>query len=397
MKISVRSGDTFWYYSQLFYIPAGLIIDSNPSLDPSALKIGSEVEIPGFIKENHTVKQGDTFWKLAEQRNIHVDGLLLLNGKMNPGALKIGSTIFLPSRVTAPVVNGRRGYSSEILQRDLTRLKEIYPFIKLSSIGESVLGKSLYEIKIGDGPKKVHMNASFHANEWITTSVLMTFLNDFLLSLTNMNPIRGIQAMPVYKGVTLSFVPMVNPDGVDLVLKGPPAPLKDQLLKLNKGSTDFTGWKANIRGIDLNKQFPARWEFEKERIEVKSPGPRDFPGDKPLSEPETIAMAELAQEEIFDRMLALHTQGKEFYWGYEGLEPPEAERLAGDFERVSGYRSVRYIDSYAGYKDWYIKEFRKSAFTLELGKGINPLPLSQFDEIYRDTLGIFLVAIYRWY
>lgn len=397
MKISVRSGDTFWYYSQLFFIPAGLIIDSNPSLDPNALKIGSEVEIPGFIKESYTIKQGDTFWKLAEQRNIHVDGLLLLNGNINPDALKIGSAIILPSRVTTPIVNGRQGYSFDILQRDLTRLKEIYPFIRLRSIGESVLGKPLYEIKIGDGSKKVHMNASFHANEWITTSVLMTFLNDFLLSLTNMMPIRGVETLSVYKAVTLSIVPMVNPDGVDLVLKGPPSAMKDQLLNINNGSSDFTGWKANIRGVDLNNQFPAKWELEKERKEVKSPAPRDFPGDKPLSEPETIAMAELAQEELFDRMLALHTQGKEFYWGYEGLEPPEAERLAEDFERVSGYRSVRYIDSYAGYKDWYIKEYRKPAFTLELGKGINPLPLSQFDEIYRDTLGIFLVSIYRWY
>jgi g-D-glutamyl-meso-diaminopimelate peptidase len=397
MKISVRSGDSFWYYSQLFYIPIGLIIDSNPSLDPDSLKIGTEVDIPGFINENYKVEEGDTFWKLAAQRNIHVDGLLLLNGYVNPDALKIGSTILLPSRVTSPIVNGRQGYSSDILERDLTRLKELYPFVKLSSIGKSVLGKPLYEIKIGDGTKKVHMNASFHANEWITTAILMTFLNDFLLSLTNMMPIRGVETMSVYKGVTLSFTPMVNPDGVDLVLKGPPSEMKEQVLKINNGSTDFTGWKANIRGVDLNNQFPAKWDLEKERKEIKSPAPRDFPGDKPLSEPETIAMAELAQEELFDRMLALHTQGKEFYWGYEGLEPPEAERLADDFERVSGYRSVRYIDSYAGYKDWYIKEFQRTAFTLELGKGINPLPLSQFDEIYRDTLGIFLAAVYRWY
>ncbi|MEL3972803.1 M14 family metallopeptidase [Rossellomorea oryzaecorticis] len=397
MKITVRNGDTFWYYSQLFYIPIGLIIDSNPSHDPGGLKIGAEVEIPGFIKESYTIKQGDTLWKLAGKRNINVDALLLVNQNINPNTIDIDTTIYLPSRVVTPIVNGKQAYSSEVLEKDLRRLIEIYPFIKLNSIGESVMGKPLYEMKIGNGRKKVHMDASFHANEWITTSILMTFLNDYLLSLTNNLPIRGVQTLPVYSGVTVSIVPMVNPDGVDLVIKGPPKNMKSQLIKLNKGSSDFTGWKANIRGVDLNNQFPAKWEVEKERKEEKTPAPRDFPGDKPLSEPETIAMAELAKEEEFDRLLALHTQGKEFYWGYEGLEPPEAERLAKDFERVSGYQSIRYVDSYAGYKDWYIKEFQKSAFTLELGKGINPLPLSQFDEIYRDTLGIFLVAVYRWY
>jgi g-D-glutamyl-meso-diaminopimelate peptidase len=397
MKITVRKGDTFWYYSQLFYIPIGLIIDSNPSHDPEGLKIGAEVEIPGFIKESYTIKQGDTLWKLAGQRNINVDAVLLVNQNINPKTLDINTTIYLPSRVATPIVNGKQAYSSEVLEKDLRRLIEIYPFIKLNSIGESVMGKPLYEMKIGNGRKKVHLDASFHANEWITTSILMTFLNDYLLSLTNNLPIRGVQTLPVYTGVTISIVPMVNPDGVDLVIKGPPKNMKSQLIKLNKGSSDFTGWKANIRGVDLNNQFPAKWEVEKERKEEKTPAPRDFPGDKPLSEPETIAMAELAKEEVFDRLLALHTQGKEFYWGYDGFEPPEAERLAKDFERVSGYQSIRYVDSYAGYKDWYIKEFQKSAFTLELGKGINPLPLSQFDELYKDTLGIFLVAVYRWY
>jgi g-D-glutamyl-meso-diaminopimelate peptidase len=397
MKIRVRNGDTFWYYSQLFYIPVGLIIDSNPSLDPNGLKVGAEVEIPGFIKESYIIKQGDTFWKLAQDWNIAVDAILLVNESINPNTLSIGTTVQLPMRVITPVVDGKQGYSYSVLEKDISRLKEIYPFMKLNSIGESVMGKPIIQMKIGNGRKKVHMDASFHANEWITTSILMTFINDYLLSLTNVKPIRGVQTLPVYNGVTLSIVPMVNPDGVDLVLKGPPKNMKDELVKINKGSSDFTGWKANIRGVDLNNQFPAKWEVEKERKEEKEPAPRDFPGDKPLSEPESIAMAELAKEEVFDRLLALHTQGREFYWGYEGLEPPEAEKLANDFERVSGYESIRYVDSYAGYKDWHIKEFQKSSFTIELGKGINPLPLSQFDEIYRDTLGIFLVAVYRWY
>lgn len=397
MKVKVRSGDTLWYYSQLFYIPIQLLIDSNPSVDPNRLKIGTEIQIPGFMEESHSINQGDTLWSLAQNRNIGVDALLLLNEGVNPNGLLVGSTICLPSRLTSPIVNGKQAYSSQRFEGDVQRLKEIYPFIKLRSTGESVNGKDLIEIRIGKGKKKVHMNASFHANEWITTSVLMTFINEYLLSLTNTQLMRGIQTLPIYGDVVLSLVPMVNPDGVDLVLNGPPGDKRNEMIALNRGSTDFTGWKANIRGVDLNNQFPAKWEVEQERKEEKEPSPRDFPGYKPLSEPEANTMAKLARQEKFDRLLALHTQGKEFYWGYDGLEPPEAAKLAKDFTRVSGYKSVRYIDSYAGYKDWFVKEFQKSGFTLELGRGINPLPLSQFEEIYEDVSGILLVSIYRWY
>ena len=67
------------------------------------------------------------------------------------------------------------------------RLQMVYPFLQASSIGNSVLGREIPEILIGSGDKRVHYNGSFHANEWITTPIILTFLNDYLLSLTNQN------------------------------------------------------------------------------------------------------------------------------------------------------------------------------------------------------------------
>ncbi|MEI5905858.1 M14 family metallopeptidase [Bacillus spongiae] len=395
MKVSVRRGDSLWYYSQLFFIPLQLIIDSNPAIDPEDLQIGQTVEIPGFLLQEYKVKTGDTFWKLASTRNVNVDALLLINPDKQPNSLVVGEEILLPQRVVSPIVNGKMAYGFQVLKNDLENLQTIYPFVTFQEIGTSVQGLPLYELVIGRGNKKVNFNGSFHANEWITSPIIMTFINEYLLALTNGNNIRGISPQSLYFSVSFSIVPMVNPDGVNLVINGPSEENREELVKINKGSEDFSNWKANIRGVDLNNQYPAKWEVEKERKKEKAPAPRDFPGYKPLSEPEAIAMAELAREEEFDRMLAFHTQGREFYWGYEGLEPEESVELAADFERVSGYESIRYVDSYAGYKDWFIQEFRKAGFTLELGKGINPLPLSQFDEIYQDVLGIMLVALYK--
>jgi g-D-glutamyl-meso-diaminopimelate peptidase len=166
------------------------------------------------------------------------------------------------------------------------------------------------------------------------------------------------------------------------------------VVNFNEGSNEFVHWKANIRGVDLNNQFPANWEIEKERKEPKSPAPRDYPGNSCLSEPEAIAMADLMKKNHYDRILAFHTQGEEFYWGYEGFEPPESEVLAKEFERVSGYKAIRNVDSHAGFKDWYIQEFKRPGFTLELGRGINPLPLSQFNDILQKVEGIFLASLY---
>lgn len=394
MEVHVRPRDSLWYYSQLFLIPLNLIMDSNRNVQPNALQIGQTIKIPGFETDEYTIRQGDTLWQIARRRNLVLDALLLLNQDKNPQTLQIGDKIVLPRRIIEPLTNRKRAYSFNLLQEEMNRIQQIYPFVKINTIGESVQGKPIWELRIGNGKKKVHLNASFHANEWITTPILMEVLNTYLLALTNGNTIRGWSPLLFYNQVDLSIVPMVNPDGVNLVIHGPRVGNREELIRMNKGSTDFSGWKANIRGVDLNNQFPANWEIEKERKEEKAPAPRDYPGDAPLTEPEAIAMANLARQENFDRLLALHTQGKEFYWGYEGFEPPESRTLAQEFERVSGYRAVQYIDSHAGYKDWFIQEFRKPAFTIELGMGVNPLPISQFDEIYDDFLGIFLASLY---
>lgn len=393
VEVTVQKGDTFSRYSRLFFIHEQLIADSNPDVDPRCLKIGEKIKIPGFVAKRYRLKEGDTLCQLAIERFLSPVSLQTLNPHMDLKQLRPGSEIFLPKRVINLITSMDKPYDSKRLEEELKRIVKVYPFVRVQKIGESINQKPIWELKVGRGNKKVHMNGSFHANEWITTVILITFLKQFLLSLTNHFFFHGIQAYSLYPYISLSMVPMVNPDGVDLVLNGPPESKRDELIKMNEGSLEFSRWKANIRGVDLNNQYPANWEIEKKRKKPQSPSPRDFPGNKPLSEPEAIAMAELVKKEKFDRVLALHTQGKEIYWGYEGKEPKEAEVLAKWFSKMSGYKAIRYVDSHAGFKDWVIQEFGKTAFTIELGKGLNPLPPSQTKEIYRDVSGMFLCAL----
>lgn len=395
MDVTVRQGDSLWYYSQLFSLPFQLIVDSNREINPSQLFIGQSIKIPGFVTTNVSISRGDSLWLIAQQSGLPVDAILVTNPGVNPTTLQIGQVIRVPVRVTWRVVNGKENYTYEKMIEDINQLVAIYPFVNNESIGSSVMGKTLPELRIGRGSKRLHMNGSFHANEWITTPIIMRFLNEYLVSLTNFGQIRGLNMLPFYDLTSLSTVPMVDPDGVNLVIEGLPEeePYRSNVLDINGGNTDFSTWKANIRGVDLNNNYPANWEIEAERKE-QQPSPFNYPGPSPLSEPESIAMADLTYARDFARILTFHTQGEVIFWGYENLEPPEAEVIVEEFARVSGYRPIREVDSYAGYRDWYIQEYQRPGYTIELGKGISPLPLTQFDEIYQETLGIFLANLY---
>jgi g-D-glutamyl-meso-diaminopimelate peptidase len=363
---------------------------------PGNIEAGQKIKIPGIDIQRYKIKNGDTFFKIADEKDIPLDVLYLYNPEVHPKKIFVKDEINIPYVIPFPSIKTKRKYDSHVLMRDMDQLLQTYPFIKRQTIGHSVQGKPIDMLIIGKGKKKVHINGSFHGNEWITTGILMKFINEYVQALTSEKSLNNILANDLYKESTLLAVPMVDPDGVDLSLNGPPddPELKEFVLKLNKRSKDFSGWKANIRGIDLNNQFPARWELEQPR-KPKQPAPRDFPGKAPLTEPEAIAMARAAEKYDFDRVVALHTQGKELYWGFEGEEPmPLSQEIATEFERVSGYKAIRYVDSYAGYKDWFIQEYRRPGFTIELGIGVNPLPLGQFDKIYENTRGILIASLY---
>jgi len=192
---------------------------------------------------------------------------------------------------------------------------------------------------------------------------------------------------------------MVNPDGVELVINGVSAENTRyrQLVEWNNGNTDFSNWKANIRGVDLNRNYDASWEEYKEvesLLGIDGPGPYLYGGLYPESEPESKAVADFTRSRNFRLVLAYHTQGEVIFWNYRNLQPPEALRIGEIFASVSGYSLDEPVGPalYAGYKDWFIKEYRKPGYTIEVGRGVNPLPISQFDKIYEDNEELLLLA-----
>lgn len=291
-------------------------------------------------------------------------------------------------------------YSSELLKINLDGLKRQYPDIKSRSIGFSVLGEPIRMISLGNQSKKVMFNASHHANEWITTPLAVKFLFDILKSEDSGGEMYGINVSELLERVGLDCIPMVNPDGVDLVTGQIRAgAIYNDALALNTAGTPFPdGWKANIRGVDLNLNYPAGWDRARElkfAAGYTVPGPRDYVGPYPLSEPETEAMVRQTREGDYLLTVSLHTQGEVIFWTFEDYMPPRAREIGLAMERASGYvlDTPGEFSSYAGYKDWFLQTYERPGYTPECGRGVNPLPIEQFEEIYAHVAPMLIVAM----
>ncbi|SMC53616.1 M14 family metallopeptidase [Papillibacter cinnamivorans] len=348
----------------------------------------------GYLQ--YTVKPGDTFYNLARKQRADLDLVLAANPGVEPGNLQVGQKVILP--FPFPVVDTNISYTYEGMERDILGLKARYPFLETGVAGKSVLGKNLYYLRLGAGSNQVFYNAAHHSLEWITSPLLMKFAEDFLRAYALGRTLKGYDPREIWNISSIYLVPMVNPDGVDLVLNGlkPGNPYYEDLIRWNGGSDDFSSdWQANNRGVDLNHNYNAAWEASKEAeaaLGITGPGPTRYSGPGPESEPETRTMVAFTRDHDFRLAIAYHTQGRVIYWNFMDLAPPEAKIIGQQFAAVSGYtlEVATGIASYAGYKDWFIQEYRRPGYTVEVGLGKNPIPISQFDTIYKENLGILL-------
>ena len=292
--------------------------------------------------------------------------------------------------------------TSDLLETIILNLTGAYPSLDTQVLTQTEYGRPIRTLSIGNGDRKVIFTAAHHANEWITTPILLKFMEELAEAAQNGGKIFGVPAETILKYNTIHTVPMVNPDGVDLVTGAlqPGSFPYEQAMRLaeNYPSIPFTeGWKANLLGVDLNLQYPAGW-LQAREIKFSQgftrPGPRDFVGRAPLNQRESRAVADYTEAIDPAVVLAYHSQGEVIYWQFRDIQVPGARELGEEFARLSGYTLAEtpFESAFAGYKDWFIQNFRRPGFTIEVGQGQNPLPLSQFDEIYRKNLGILVTA-----
>ena len=290
-----------------------------------------------------------------------------------------------------------KGYNSSELDCVINELMCKYPFLKKLCFGSSVSGKKLSALMLGSGKDITIFVAAVHGNEYLTATILSMFIEELCESLRNSTLFCGIDFCKALRQNSIVIVPMLNPDGCDIVLNNLSAFNKSsisRILKLSNG--DVSRWKANLNGVDINHNFPAGWDRLRQ-IEISrgivSYSCGKFGGFLPSSEPETIAIMTLCKLLRPRSAIALHTQGEVIYYGYDKYNEAETQ-MAEIFSMLSGYAisTPDYLSSCGGFKDWFAKQFNKPAFTIECGLGENPLPIEEVTHIYKRIKEMLAVA-----
>lgn len=278
-------------------------------------------------------------------------------------------------------------YMFSDLKEKMYALSAKYRFVSVQSVGKSVLGKDLLTLNIGNGKEAVLLCGAFHGSERLTATLLMMFAEHLCKSLSNDGFVSEIRARKALYDRRLVILPMVNPDGCDIVGEGSIncGGFKESVNRLSVG--DFSHWNANVRGVDINHNFDAGWNILhtlEQKSNIYGPSPTRYGGPRPQSEPETAALVNLCEKIDFCHVAAFHSQGEIIYWGYGNNTPPKGKRMAALMSASSGYalEEPTEMASHGGFKDWFIEKYQRPGFTIEIGKGKNPLPPSGVEEIY---------------
>lgn len=286
---------------------------------------------------------------------------------------------------------------NKVIKEILKKHKSISCF----EIGKSVCGRSLPCLRIGDTKRYVLYTATYHGMEWLNTIIMLRFAECICTAIESGRLLYGFNLQEIISKRGVMIVPCVNPDGVEISLHGASSAGKLCKLVENICGSRCTFWQANACGVDINHNFNAGWK-ELKALEIENgivcPACTRYGGEYPESEPETSAVVRLCNRFNFDFAFAFHSQGEVIYWNY-GDTPSKGRTIADILAKASGY-DVEEPSGLAvggGFKDWFISRFYRPAFTVETGKGRNPLPLSDAVGIYEKieemliiSMGIFL-------
>lgn len=281
-----------------------------------------------------------------------------------------------------------KDFDYDELTKKIEELHNEYNFLNVSTIGNSILGKRIPLITLGKGKKSIIYIGGHHGMEWITSALLIRFIKDICDEYAYGSHIFDISSRVLLETRRLYIVPMLNPDGIEYAIHGISDDniLKDRLKKINP-SNDFSLWQANARGVDLNHNYNAgfaEYKLIEKNLNILNGAASKYSGEYPESEPETKSICSFVRWANPELAMTLHTQGEEIYYTSGEKTCDNSLPLVKTLSRLTGYKISLPTDTamYGGFTDWFIEEFNKPSFTLECGRGKNPLPFSDINKIY---------------
>lgn len=277
--------------------------------------------------------------------------------------------------------------SSADINRIIREFCEKYSFLERFSIGKSVAGRDIPAVRLSRGVSYTLFAAAFHGSEHITSNICLMLLEELAAAYKANASVEGIKIRKALEGRGIIFVPRVNPDGCEISLFGAAAAGERADIITKQCAGEFSRWNANLRGVDINHNFNADFEEVKRREReagIYTACRSRYGGTRPESEPETAALVKLCKTENIHHVCALHTQGEVIYWGYKDHCLSRNRQMAQILAATGGYALDVPTGTAVGggFKDWFVSYFERPGFTLEMGRGRNPLPIEKALEIY---------------
>ena len=271
-----------------------------------------------------------------------------------------------------------------------------YGFLTRDTIGESRCARPIDMLCVGNRRKQVLFAGAFHGMEWITSLILLKFLDELCFSVMTGQAMCGVKMGVMLNQRGLAVIPCVNPDGVEIQIHGAESAGNYADLVRSIGGT--AKWQANAVGVDINHNFSAGWDkLKKLELEngINKPSPTRYGGEFPESEPETRSIASYCRSGNISHAIAFHSQGEEIYWNFGDYNDMEALKMARVMSYSSGYKIAEPegLAGGGGFKDWFEEKFRQPAFTVEVGRGENPLPIEDFDGIYQKIREMLVLGV----
>lgn len=287
---------------------------------------------------------------------------------------------------------------------EAAKLLARYPdLISISSAGQSVEGRDLLLIKLGTGDRKMFLCGAHHAREYISSSFLMKMAETYADYASRAAKFGNYDVRDLLSKVTIYIVPMVNPDGVNLVNNGIEAVGSQEAVEAIAMVKDsYREWKANIDGVDLNRQYPAYWEEKYDNVGV--PASENYKGAASATEPEVKAIISLSEENDFILSASFHAKGNVVYWADSGTVNllSGVKNIARGLCSLTGYDLMPVSQKPsvfgAGYENWFRLKFKRPSFCIELTPSNNtdmPNNDKNFDSlVWKNAkyIGVYLAS-----
>ncbi|MCB6993541.1 peptidase M14 [bacterium 210820-DFI.6.37] len=288
-------------------------------------------------------------------------------------------------------------YSYNDMVKDLKQFEKYYSDrVTLKSLGKTADKREIYCVILGnpDAKKQIVVQASMHAREYMNTQMIMECLERYVKKYET-GSYKKMKYKDLFNKVAVYIVPMVNPDGVTIsqygIKKIKDKKLRKKLKKMKKYGGSYKYWKANARGVDLNRNFKRGWKKGAKGDFVSKPASERYPGKKPLSEKESIALNSLMKSLPNARAcLSYHSRGQIIYWyvGQKGSLKKRTKKLADMAKKTTGYKLVAPGTYYPGrgeFGNYCNMNLKIPNLTIETGKGKCPLSRKEFSKIYKKN------------